>query len=148
MMNQATAAQPTPPASTAIQVRPRFVFSRELGLAILIVLTVILFSILYPVSFRSITNLQGILRNMAVDGILAVGMTVLMISGVFDLSVGSILSLIGVITAWLMKKHGWPVPLAIGAGLLTAIVAGFINGFIVAKVKVNALITTRCTMGI
>lgn len=136
------AATPAPPA------RPKFVFTRELGLAVLIVLTIVLFSILYPVSFRSIENVQGILRNMAMDGILAVGMTLLMISGVFDLSVGSILSLVGVITAWLMKKQGWPVPAAISIGLLSALMAGFINGWIVAKVKVNALITTLGTMGI
>jgi ribose transport system permease protein len=103
---------------------------------------------LYPVSFRSITNLQGILRNMAVDGILATGMMVLLISGMFDLSVGSILSLSGVITAWLMKKGEWPVSVAIMAGLMLSATAGLINGFIVAKVKVNALITTLGTMGI
>lgn len=144
----ATEPEPAKAAPASAPPRPRMVFTRELGLAVLIVFTVVLFSILYPVSFRSVENLQGILRNMAVDGILAVGMTLLMISGVFDLSVGSILSLIGVITAWLMKAKGWPVPAAIGAGLGTALLAGFINGWIVAKVKVNALITTLGTMGI
>jgi ribose transport system permease protein len=75
-------------------------------------------------------------------------MMMLMVSGVFDLSVGSMLSMIGVVTAWLMKVHGWPVPLAIAAGLCVAALGGFINGFVVAKVKVNALITTLGTMGI
>src|SRR6185369_3951391 len=57
-------------------------------------------------------------------------------------------SMIGVVTGWLMKKSGWPVPLAVTAGLALAALSGFVNGFIVAKVRVNALITTLGTMGI
>jgi ribose transport system permease protein len=56
--------------------------------------------------------------------------------------------MIGVVTGWLMKTAGWPVPMAILGGLGLAATSGFINGFVVAKVKVNALITTLGTMGI
>jgi len=128
--------------------RSRLWLSREFGLGMLILATVLLFSILYPVSFRSAANFQAIMRNLAADGILAVGMMMLMVSGVFDLSVGSMFSMIGVITGWLMKAQGWPVPAAVAAGLAIAALGGFLNGFIIAKVKVNALITTLGTMGI
>lgn len=122
-------------------------FSRELGLLVIILLTVVVFSILFPTSFRSGENFRAILRNLAADGILAVGMMLVMVGGSFDLSVGAMLSLAGVVTGWLMKMKGWPVPLAIGAGLGVAALGGFVNGLIVAKVRVNALIATLGTMG-
>jgi ribose transport system permease protein len=123
-------------------------FSRELGLAALTLLIIILFSILYPYTFKSFGNFNAILRNLAFEGILAIGMMLMLVGGVFDLSVGAMASMIGVITGWLMKSAGWPVPAAIAAGLLVAAAAGLLNGFIVAKVRVNALITTLGTMGI
>jgi ribose transport system permease protein len=79
---------------------------------------------------------------------MAAGMLVLMVSGLFDLSVGGMFSMIGVLAGWLMKHGGVPVPLAVLAGLAVAALGGFINGFIVARVKVNALITTLGTMQI
>src|SRR5687768_12396013 len=123
-------------------------FSRELGLAALTLFIIILFSILYPYTFRSFANFNAILRNLAFEGILAIGMMLMLVGGVFDLSVGAMASMIGVITGWLMKSAGWPVPAAIAGGLLVAAAGGFLNGFIVAKVRVNALITTLGTMGI
>ena len=123
-------------------------FSRELGLAALTLFVIILFSILFPYTFKSFANFNAILRNLAFEGILAIGMMLMLVGGVFDLSVGAMASMIGVITGWLMKSAGWPVPAAIAAGLLVAAAGGFLNGLIVAKVRVNALITTLGTMGI
>jgi ribose transport system permease protein len=56
--------------------------------------------------------------------------------------------MIGVITGALMKKAGLPVPVSILIGLTIAALGGFVNGFVVARVRVNALITTLGTMGI
>src|SRR6201985_2133928 len=126
----------------------RTVFSRELALAALTLLTIIIFWILYPTSFGNFRNFSAILRNLAFEGILAIGMMIMLIGGSFDLSVGSMASMIGVVTAALMKVWNWPVPFAVAGGLLIAALGGFLNGFIVAKVKVNALITTLGTMGI
>jgi ribose transport system permease protein len=129
--------------------RPRFgAPSRELLLVALIVLQIIIFSILFPISFPNFENFSAILRNMAVDGILAVGMMAMLIAGLFDLSVGGMLSMIGVITGWLMKQAGFPAWLAILTGLVVAALGGLINGLVVAKLRVNALITTLGTMGI
>jgi ribose/xylose/arabinose/galactoside ABC-type transport system permease subunit len=122
--------------------------SREIDLLILIYLAVIVFSILYPASFFSLAMAEAVLRNMAIDGILAVGMMILMIAGVFDLSVGAMMSLAGVVAGTLMVEHKYPVPVAVLAGLLTGAVGGALNGLIVTKLKVNPLITTLATMGI
>ena len=109
---------------------------------------IIIFWILYPTSFANFRNFSAILRNLAFEGILAIGMMIMLVGGNFDHSVGSMESMIGVVTGALMKVWNWPVPLAVATGLLIAALGGFINGFIVAKVRVNALITTLGTMGI
>jgi ribose/xylose/arabinose/galactoside ABC-type transport system permease subunit len=121
---------------------------REKDLLIVVFLTVVVVSILYPVSFFSLANLRAILNNLAVDGILSIGMMLLLVAGVFDLSVGAMMSLSGTLAGWLMVKAGWPVPIALVAALAAAGVGGAINGILVARVGVNALITTLATMGI
>lgn len=131
--------------------RRQFTFSRELGLLCLLALTLILFRVLFPVSwdkFATFDNFASVVRNMAFEGILALGMMLLLVGGTFDLSVGATASLVGVLTGWMMKQAGFPVPAAMGLGLAFACLAGFVNGFIVAKVRVNALITTLGTMGV
>ena len=131
--------------------RPLFVRSRELGLLLLLVAIVIMFRVLFPVSweyFATFSNFSSVVRNMAFEGILALGMMLMLVGGMFDLSVGATASMIGVITGWLMKEAGWPVSAAVSTGLALAAFAGLINGFVVAKVRVNALITTLGTMGI
>jgi ribose transport system permease protein len=135
----------------AIKAHRRFVLSRELGLLLLLVAIVILFRILFPASwvyFATFANFSSVVRNMAFEGILALGMMLMLVGGTFDLSVGATASMVGVVTGWLMKKSGWPVPAAVSAGLALAVFSGFINGLVVAKVRVNALITTLGTMGI
>lgn len=122
--------------------------SRELALLVMIGSIVLLFSILFPISFRSTDNLHAVLRNLAFEGILAIGMMLLLIGGMFDLSAGAMASLSGVVAGWLMKDAGWPVPLAIVAGLAVGAAGGALNGLFVAKMRVNALITTLGTMGI
>jgi ribose transport system permease protein len=129
----------------------RSTLSRELGLLLLLVLIIVLFRILYPVSWAKLAtfdNFASVVRNMAFEGILALGMMLIMVGGTFDLSVGATASMVGVVTGWLMKHAGWPVPVAVVTGLALAAFSGFINGVFVAKVRVNALITTLGTMGI
>src|SRR6516162_5955641 len=109
-------AKPTSPS----RIPSAVTHSREMDLLLVIYLTVILFSILYPTSFFSRDNLRVVLNNLAVDGILAIGMMTLMIAGVFDLSVGSMMSMVGVVTGWLLVMRQWAVAPAIGAGLVVA----------------------------
>jgi len=123
-------------------------YSREIDLLLVIYLTVIVFSILYPTSFFAWENLRWILNNLAADGIVAVGMMALMIAGVFDLSVGSMISMVGVLTGWLLMRQNWPVLPAVAAGLAAAALGGWVNGMLVARARVNALITTLGTLGI
>jgi ribose transport system permease protein len=139
--------QPTTTSQTAKH-RPLPVLTREIGLAGVTLFTVLLFALLYPNSFANFANFSAIVRNLAFEGILALGMMLMLIGGNFDLSVGAMASMSGVITGALMKFLNWPVPVAVGVGLVMAAGGGLLNGLIVAKVGVNALITTLGTMGI
>jgi ribose transport system permease protein len=125
----------------------RFPLSRELALGVVICAAAAVASYLFP-AFATFENFSAILRNLALDAILATGMMLLLIGGSFDLSIGGTFSMVGVVTGWLLKSAGVPVPLAIALGLALGASCGLLNGFIVAKVKVNALIATLGTMQI
>ena len=96
--------------------------------------------------FLDIGNLTDILRQVAEKGILAVGMTAVVIAGGIDLSVGSILAFGATLSAWLLMKQGLGLlPTAIivlGAGALW----GWVNGIVVARWKLPAFIATLATM--
>ncbi len=119
-------------------------------LAVLIAVLVAAYYARHPNNFPPVRSPATFFNNLAADGVLAIGMMMLMIGGLFDLSIGSLFALGGVMTA-LFATHAsfqWPLPLAMLAGLLVVMFCGLINGFIVAKIKVNPLITTLATMGV
>jgi ribose transport system permease protein len=124
----------------------RFQPNRETVLILLMLVAVLGATLAFPHSFPTWPNLTALLRNMALDGVMACGMVILMVGGVFDLSIGSMFSMIGVLTGWLMTEAKAPVPAAIFSGLAIATLGGALNGWMVAKVKVNALIATLGTM--
>ncbi len=126
----------------------KYLKDRTVSLLALIVLVLIAASIAYPNQFPTFENLRQILLNVSIETIVAVGMMVLMIAGVFDLSVGSVVALSGGLAAYLMMVAGVPVPLAVLAGLLAAVAVGGVNGFFISKVGINPLIQTLAMMGI
>jgi ribose/xylose/arabinose/galactoside ABC-type transport system permease subunit len=91
-------------------------------------------------SFRSQVNLTNILEQNSMLGIVAVGMFVMMVSGGFDLSVGAIGATSGIVGAYLSLHAGlWvAIPGALGMGA----VIGMANGILIAKVRINAFVTT------
>lgn len=94
--------------------------------------------------FLSPVNLSNILLQASVMAIVAMGMTYVIISGGFDLSVGSIVALSGCVSAWVMLETN--VPLGIAAGIAAGAAVGYVNGIIVSHLKVNTFIATLGTM--
>lgn len=113
---------------------------REALIAIVILVTIVILSFLSP-HFLSWTNFLAISRGFAMEGMVVIGMTVLLAGGMFDLSVGSTMAVSGVVCAWCLSQD-FAIPLAIIAGLLTGMLIGFTNGSIVTRIGVNPLITT------
>lgn len=91
--------------------------------------------------FLTIPNIVNVLRQSAINGIIAIGMTYVILTGGIDLSVGSVLALSGVITADLLKL-GMPVAVALVAGLGIGALLGLVNGLIITKLKIPPFITT------
>jgi ribose/xylose/arabinose/galactoside ABC-type transport system permease subunit len=112
----------------------------------LFLLIVIALSIASPVFFSS-RNLFNILRQTSVNGIIAVGMTFVIIAGGIDLSVGAIVALSAVVSAS-FGHHGQPVFLAFLAGIATGLACGAINGILVGRFGVASFIVTLGSMTI
>src|SRR5437867_10415388 len=113
---------------------------RFLAFAALIVI-VIVFSLLSP-NFLQFDNVVGILIATTVNGILALGVTFVIISGSIDLSVGTVMTLSAVMTAVFITVWQLPVPVGIVAGIATGGLAGLVNGVLVARLKIPSFIAT------
>ena len=125
--------------------KQRFVFRSDImqlvmAFAALFVLAVG-FSIASPF-FRTFDNFVGILLATAVNGILALGVTFVIITGGIDLSVGTVLTISAVMTGVFITNNHFPVWLGIIGGILTGGVAGFVNGVVISKMKIPPFITT------
>jgi ribose transport system permease protein len=121
---------------------------RVVTLGAAIVLLCIALSIIYPAQFPTVENFSQLLLNLSIDTIVAVGMMILMISGMFDLSVGSVVAFSGGMAGYLMYYHDVNFLVAILAGLAGALLIGFANGWLIAKVGINPMIQTLAMMGI
>ncbi len=121
---------------------------RVVTLGSTIVVLGIILSLVYPQQFASWDNFSQILLNLSIDTIVAVGMMILMIGGMFDLSVGSIVAFSGGLAAYLMYYHAVPVPVAVLVGLGGALLIGWINGYLIARAGINPMIQTLAMMGI
>ncbi|EPH6330687.1 ribose ABC transporter permease [Vibrio cholerae] len=105
---------------------------------------VVVVSFLNP-NFFTVDNLLNILRQTSVNAIIAVGMTLVILTAGIDLSVGSVLALCGAFAATLVAMEV-PVLVAVPTALLAGAALGAISGIIIAKGKVQAFIATLVTM--
>jgi ribose transport system permease protein len=110
----------------------------------LVLLALCLFTTLTTERFLSPTNITNVLLQASVIAVVAMGMTVVMIGGAFDLSVGAVVALSGCVAAWVMLEYG--IPAGVVAGLGVAILIGAGNGFLVTKLQLNSFIATMGTM--
>jgi ribose transport system permease protein len=115
-------------------------------LVALVVLYVIL-SALAPDSFPTAGNLRTMIRQTAVVGIAALGMTMVVILGGIDLSVGSMVAFTTVAVAYLLQAGTGPVVAALG-GVLAAAICGLANGLLITGLRVMPFIVTLGAMGI
>ena len=98
--------------------------------------------------FLTTNNIISVLRQISINTYIALGMTLIIILGHIDLSVGSIVAMSGTLTVGFIVNQGLPLGVAIVAGLLVGTAAGFISGLIVANFKVPAFIITMAMMNI
>ncbi len=106
-----------------------------------LIIIFVVFAILSPF-FRTWDNVNSILVATAVNGVLALGVTFVIITAGIDLSVGTVMTLSAVMTGVVVTNWGLPVPLGIVAGLLTGTTAGLISGLFISRMKIPPFIAT------
>jgi ribose/xylose/arabinose/galactoside ABC-type transport system permease subunit len=137
-----------PQKSSAERLLLRVAMDRPLLLVALIAIVCVVMAITNPKTFPTFGNGAVVLLDTAQTGILACGMMVLMIGGMFDLSIGGIMAFSGIIAGLVAKDMGLPPIAAFLAGCGWGLVLGGINGFLVTKFRINALIATLATVSI
>jgi ribose transport system permease protein len=117
------------------------------GTVAALVALILVFGIAKPSEFISWGNFQTILAAGAGLGIVAAGLTLVLISGDFDLSVGAVATATGFVAA-LLCQHGWPVGAALLAAVLFGALLGLINGFVTVVLNVSSFIATLAMLTI
>jgi ribose/xylose/arabinose/galactoside ABC-type transport system permease subunit/ABC-type sugar transport system substrate-binding protein len=120
---------------------------RELTILVSVILAIVVFGTLNR-RFFALETAVTILENAAPDGLIVIGMTIVIICGAFDMSVGSAMAVCGMVAALAMSKARLPVPLAMLAALGAGAAIGWTNGAIVTRLRINPFITTLGTMSI
>ncbi|KQT43163.1 ABC transporter permease [Aureimonas sp. Leaf454] len=100
------------------------------------------FAILSPRAFPTLNNFTNVLNQASLTMIIAAGLTLAVVVGELDLSVGFAASLHGILVTGLIVSNGLPIPLAILVVLAAGALIGLVNGLIVTKIKVNSVIAT------
>ncbi|MBH5318622.1 ABC transporter permease [Paenibacillus sp. GSMTC-2017] len=135
-------------AVTSTQSKKRFgafEFFYKYGTLITILLLVIFFGTMNE-NFLSYTNIINILRSISIVTIIAIGLTVSLAVGGFDLSVGSTASLANALVISMFVWHGQSVGLGIAITILFCLVVGLVNAFLVINFKIQDMLMTLATM--
>jgi ribose/xylose/arabinose/galactoside ABC-type transport system permease subunit len=119
---------------------------KRFGLLAVILLLVLIMSLVKPV-FMTSENIINVLRQVSINGVLAIGITFVIMTGGIDLSIGSIVAVTAVITGSLLE-NGYGLAASIAAGLIAALAFGLFNGLLIAVGGLPPFIATLSSMTI
>lgn len=125
-------------------------FFERYGGVVLLAAMVVLFAVTLPGKFLTYDNLIGVVSNQTIGGIVALGLLLPLAAGVFDISIGGVMTLAVVVVTWLFQTTGgdMPIPLAILITLLAGLAAGGVNACLVVFAKVDPFIATIGTSSV
>src|SRR5215469_9826431 len=136
-----TANLPDLSAQTERSFVQRMLSSQAFWVTIALIIMCAVMTLLQPKAFASGENFYNITRNFAFIGIMALGMSLVIITGGIDLSVGSVMGLVAIV-AGLLLRAAYPWWLAMGAGLAAGFATGAVNGLLIAYVGLSAFVVT------
>jgi ribose transport system permease protein len=131
----------------AMRAWQQLLHTSELGVLVALIVLSIATSFASPY-FLQEDNILNVLRGIAVIGIMAFGETLVIITGSFDLSIGSVLALSSMMTAKCMTQYHLNPLLAVFAGLITGALCGTANGLMVTRIRINSFIATLAMLSI
>jgi ribose transport system permease protein len=125
-------------------------FFERYGGVVLLAAMIVLFTVTLPGKFLTYDNLISVVSNQTIGGIVALGLLLPLAAGVFDISIGGVMTLAVVLVTWLFQTTGggMPIPLAIVITLLAGIAAGGLNAGLVVFAKVDPFIATIGTSSV
>ena len=120
-------------------------FLRRYGTLVGFILIVVFFWTQRPGTFMTIPNWVNITRQMSILGVVAFTMTIVMVTGDFDLSIGAMASLVGIVAGTTFQNDG-AVGTAVALSLLAGVAGGLLNGVLVAYIGISAFVATLGTL--
>ena len=115
-----------------------------LGILGILIVVVIATVVLSEGIFLSPYNMENLIRRTALFGIISIGVGFVIITGGIDLSIGSVVCLIGCGLPWLLTVHEWSLPAAFLTVLLVSLVIGLTHGVLITKLKLQPFVVTLC----
>lgn len=140
MPEHSSAMEPPEPVTGAGLTRT-LINKPEVGPLVLLVVMLVVFTAINP-AFVSITNIGNALTFTVELGLIALAMTLLMTSGEFDLSVGSVFGFSPVVMWTLFNEAALPLPVAFLVAILVALVIGLVNGLFVTRMRIPSFLVT------
>jgi len=119
---------------------------REVFTIILLITEIIIFSIVSPY-FLSFNNLETVLRNSTDLAVVSIGMTMVMVLGGIDISIGSSLGVVAILVGWMLQAAIHPI-LVVFVAIISGVLIGTLNGLLVTKARIPAIIATLGTSNI
>lgn len=114
-----------------------------LGITVLLIV-VCCITALASSSFLSAYNLENLIRRTALFGIISIGVAFVIVTGGIDLSIGSVVCLVGCGVPWLLTTQGWSVPAALGAAMIVSLGIGLFHGLLITRLGLPPFVVTLC----
>jgi ribose transport system permease protein len=116
---------------------------KVLGILGLLVAIVLVTALLAP-GFLSAYNVQNLVRWTALFGILSIGVVFPIVSGGIDLSIGSVVGLVGCVMPWLLVERGMGIPATLAVVLALSLAIGCVHGLLVTRMRIQPFVVTLC----
>src|SRR5687768_17152414 len=116
---------------------------KELGIFVLLIVLCVIVSIINP-NFLAVINLQNLARQIGAFGIFSIGLGLVIITGGIELSVGSMMALLGVLLSMMLTEWGFGVAAAVPAIIGIAMVLTLGHGILITRLKMQPFIVTLC----
>ena len=110
----------------------------------LLLVAICLYTALSSDRFLRVGNIENLVHRTALFGILSIGAAFVIITGGIDLSIGSLVCLVGVLLPYLLIEHGWPVAAGVATVLGMSVAIGVIHGLLITKMRLQPFVVTLC----